>query len=277
MCGLGNQMYQYAFGMALKKSGGGRVLFDASEFGCAGETRRYELHNFNARVEFATPKQIAAARKSPPVARLLRHLFGIKKRRVFRERDFNLYNAELLSGSEYSYFYGFFQSYKYFEALRGDLSRDFQLRVPPDGRNKEMLDKIHETNSVFVHIRRGDFLQHRNLFKILSPDYYNRAIEYMRGHVKNPLFFVFGQDLDWARKNLKFGNSAIFVDINGEDAGFLDLELMKRCKHGITANSTFSWWAAWLNENSAKIVVTPRRWFNNHSNGDELPEEWVKL
>ena len=151
--------------------------------------------------------------------------------------------------------------------------------MPFDEENQLILDKILETNSVSLHIRRGDYVSLDYVNKIhgvCALDYYKRAIEYITKRVNPPHFFLFSDDIDWVVENLKMEHPFTVVDIN-KGKGWLDMNLMKQCKHNIIANSSFSWWGAWLNENPQKIIIAPEKWTARKQKCDIVPLGWVKL
>jgi hypothetical protein len=264
MGGLGNQMFQYAFGQAWDK----RVRYDLSWFDEVKNSpdttqRKYELGAFNLRL-----------RKASALSRLL-----FKQKKV-HENPQNVYNPSYLRFKKAA-FVGYFQTDKYFKDIHGKLLSDFSLRVPLNSANMEMLAKIKNlgNRTVAVHIRRGDYIKHADIHIPQTSDYYTRAIDYIKNHVKAPYFFVFSDDLKWAAENIDFGKNYTFVDTNDTDAAVFDLELMKNCAHNIIANSSFSWWGAWLNENPDKTVVAPRAWHKDNMNGewDTVPKEWISI
>ena len=141
---------------------------------------------------------------------------------------------------------------------------------------------IRACESVSVHIRRGDYLSNPAFYRfhgVCAVEYYEAAVGHLAGAVENPCFFLFSDDLDWARRNLRLDYPVTYVDHNGEDKDYEDLRLMSQCKHHIIANSSFSWWAAWLCANPGKIVIAPRKWFNdpNIDTADIIPASWRRI
>lgn len=177
-----------------------------------------------------------------------------------------------------TYIFGYFQTEKYFKHLRKELLEDFTLKTPLNEENVKMLTKIKSTNSVSIHVRRTDYLlQHKKIaYDLSDSDYFPKAIAYIGERVKNPHFFIFSDDIAWCKKNLNIKYEHTFVELNDESNGVFDLELMKNCKHNIIANSTFSWWGGWLNENPDKIVVAPALWFRKGDN-QTVPDDWVRI
>jgi hypothetical protein len=178
------------------------------------------------------------------------------------------------------YFIGHFQSYKYFEEYREYILQDFQFSTKMlSKRTKQVSLDIVNCNSVSLHVRRGDYLNgyyFNTLGKVCGLDYYKRAVEYLKEKLENPHFFVFSDDPEYVAENLQIKN-ATYIDFNIGDDSWQDMYLMSQCNHNIIANSTFSWWGAWLNENPQKIVVAPNRWFANMENDEIVLPEWIRL
>lgn len=180
------------------------------------------------------------------------------------------------------YLDGYWQNEKFFNIYRDELIRQFAIKHSLTGICGELLDRIKNSgNSVGVHIRRGDYVKNPDYTKkygLCSIDYYIKAIEYCNGHLKDPVFFIFSDDISWAKENIPIPD-AVFID--HDNPPWIDLELLKNCRHQVIANSTFSWWAAWLNENQDKIVIAPERWYNdpvlNEERKDLVPSEWVRM
>ena len=175
---------------------------------------------------------------------------------------------------------GHFQSYKYFDDYRASVLEEFRFSTDYLSENsKQMAKEINSCNSVSIHVRRGDYLNNyyfETLGKICDLDYYNRAIEVINTHVTNAHFFVFSDDPKYVADNLNIKN-ATYVDFNVGTDSWQDMYLMSQCKHNIIANSTFSWWGAWLNVNETKIVVAPHRWFANIEEDEIVPNEWIRV
>ncbi len=145
--------------------------------------------------------------------------------------------------------------------------------------NQSMLDKIKSLNAISLHVRRGDYVNLTHIHGLCDLNYYKRTIDYIASRVQNPHFFVFSDDIPWVRENLKIEYPFDVVDINDGKTAFCDIWLMKHCQHNIIANSSFSYWGAWLNENPDKFVVAPQIWFveNNDSFKDIVPKGWIRL
>jgi hypothetical protein len=180
------------------------------------------------------------------------------------------------------YLDGYWQSERYFSDIAGVLRQEFTAEAPLDRENEALAAGIAAVNAVSLHVRRGDYVDDptTNRFHgICAPDYYQRAVDFVASRVEAPRLFVFSDDLQWTRANLRFSVPMTFVDANPPDCGYRDMRLMTRCRHHIVANSSFSWWGAWLNPSREKIVVAPCRWFGASRNdtSDLIPPNWVRL
>lgn len=177
---------------------------------------------------------------------------------------------------------GYFVSYKYFEKYRDIIIEDFSLKSPLSKESLAILNEIVDCNSISVHIRRGDYVNNEivsDLFGQCTIEYYARAVEYIAKYISDPHFFVFSDDITWVKENVKFNHLVTYVTCNGASNGHQDLRLMSKCKHNIIANSTFSWWGAWLNDNDKKIVVAPTPAFDklDIKDSDFYPSSWILL
>jgi hypothetical protein len=160
--------------------------------------------------------------------------------------------------------------------------REFCLRDAATGRNAQLAARIASCTAVSLHIRRGDYVSnptHNAMHGVCGLDYYRRAVQHIGKHVDEPVFFLFSDDPAWVAENLKIDASTVLVDHNGPDTPCEDLRLMSRCAHHVIANSSFSWWGAWLNSSSKKRIVAPTPWFQDPSidTRDLIPEGWVTL
>ena len=268
--GLGNQMFQYAFGLSLKKRCGVRVFYDNSFF-LSQTFRKYELCCFGITLK-KCQKTLSEKRSELQL-------------KMVKEKQDSVYDESLYRIENNNYYKGWFQSYKYVEPYRKDILKIFKPVYPLDDANKEMLDKIKSVNAGCLHVRRTDYLKEKELAirGICSPDYYKRAAEYIKQHVDNPVFFIFSDDIEWCRENIDPDAEHVFVDINDGEKGCFDMFLMQNCKHNIIANSSFSWWGAWLNEHPDKIVIAPKIWMSSWNEPEEnagrdlIPPEWIRL
>lgn len=289
--GLGNQMFQYAFAYALAKSFNIDITLDMTWFEAVKNhekvtPRTFELDVFNINYEVATKedlKKIIPTQHRQKLQRFLWKFFRIRKCKpsgnIYIQNSSYYFDNDLFVYPDYIYYDGYFQHEKYFKHVRKDLLNCFQPNIALDEKNQQTLEKILSENSVSIHVRRGDYVTlecAKDFHGTCSLEYYQKAIKYIAKRVKNPHFFLFSDDLEWTIKNLKIEYPFTVVDFN-QGKGWLDLNLMKSCKHNILANSSFSWWGAWLNENPNKIVVAPKKWTTKKTKGSITPREWVKL
>ena len=162
------------------------------------------------------------------------------------------------------------------------MRREFVIKYQQDAQSQMFSDRIQSTESVSLHVRRADYIQNALTNKIhgtCDQDYYDRAIRYIAERVIDPHFFIFSDEPEWVKENLKIDFPMTVVDCNDASRNYEDLRLMSTCKHNIIANSSFSWWGAWLNPNPDKLVITPEQWFNDKKRNtkDLIPEQWVKM
>lgn len=259
--GLGNQMFQYALSLKLH-SLGVKVLLDLHVFDRVSMHNGYELEDiFRISADYSS---------SNPMKRLFYKLKYPKK----REYSF-AFDSEIEKSRDVI-LDGYWQSERYFESIDEQLRK--KLTFPPlvSEENINTLRKIEESNSVSIHIRRGDYLSAPEYQGICTLDYYQRAIAYIEETVSNPHFFIFSNDISWCRENLPLENCT-YVNGNEGSSSFRDMQLMSACKHNIIANSSFSWWGAWLNKHRDKIVIAPTLWLNDVDDSTIIPKEWIRI
>jgi hypothetical protein len=181
-----------------------------------------------------------------------------------------------------SYLHGNWQSEKYFQEIAAVIRSDFAFKVPVANRNVDLARQIGKVNAVSLHVRRGDYAADPKTnanHGLCSLDYYRKALRLLNERVDQPEIFIFSDDIAWVKANLDIDLPCLFVDHNMGMESYNDMRLMSLCQHHIIANSSFSWWGAWLNPNPDKVVIAPQRWFANaNKNVDDLfPEGWVLL
>jgi hypothetical protein len=180
------------------------------------------------------------------------------------------------------YLEGYWQSPKYFFDIKNIIGYEFTVKTGPDQVNKELMEKISQVEAVSVHVRRGDYVSNPatgNYHGVCSLDYYRTAVATITGRVRQPHFFIFSDDPAWAEKNLSVIGPKTVIERNGPERGHEDMRLMSLCRHHIIANSSFSWWGAWLCEKTDKIVISPKRWFKKEDidTKDLVPESWIRI
>lgn len=288
--GLGNQMFQYAFAKATAREHGARLLVDRSLFDLPYIPERYRLDAFDLGPTFTGPLENLLTRMllSPKLPKAVRDAaLTILSTDIVDEDELSALGATPgtgmgRAGFRRTFFVGYFQRFAAFAHMVDELRRDFHLPLPC-AHMRQTLQAIEATESVAVHVRRGDYAKiplFRDTLGVLSARYYAGALALMRERVANPKFFVFTDDPDWVRRELisESGDVGV-VEPNPETTDLTDMALMRACAHFIVANSTFSWWPAFLAERSGKTVVAPKPWFIKDGLGFEarVPASWIAL
>jgi len=285
MGGLGNQMFQYALGRSLAVKNSCELKIDISEY------KTYKLHNyglgvFNLNENFADKKECDNIKfeKCSVIERAARKILGKMKRKTNNyiiEKNLR-FDPEILKLAGNRYLEGYWQSEKYFILNKEEIRNDFVLKHEMNEANTAVYKKIKSTDSVSFHIRRGDYVSDPGTNAYHGVDlkhYYEDAVKLIKKSVTNPHFFIFSDEPDWVRENFKGEFEFTVVDCNTGKTGYEDMRLMSACSHNIIANSSFSWWGAWLNNNPEKIVTAPKNWFTDKSidTSDLIPETWIRL
>lgn len=282
--GLGNQMFQYAVGLALATKLNADFRVDKTKFK-GYKAHKFGLDTLRLSIDFIDPADYFLSERSNSVTRNIREFVRSKKSnkptiKVYREQGFT-YSPEVLSSKGDVYLTGYFQSEKYFSAIRDSLLVAFKpKKVSKEAKAMaEIINK--EKNSVSLHVRRGDYVSNPDANKYHGTkglDYYIAALARVNKSQKDSTVFVFSDDIAWCKKNLKLKAKKV-VWVDGKNSPIEDIYLMSLCKSNIIANSTFSWWGAWLNSNPKKIVVAPKVWFSdsNIDTSDLIPADWTRL
>ena len=267
--GLGNQLFQYAIAKAFSLETKRKFKLDISIFEWY-KLHNYGLHHFNIQPEFYTPESKWKMK--------LKKLFN---KVVFYNEDhhqFN-YNPNLKdTKSDYLFLEGYYQSQKYFIKYEKEIRNDFQIITPLKKQTSDMVAYMQSVNAVSIHFRRGDYVGNA-VHETDKTEYYKEAMKIIESKVENPVYFLFSDDIPWVKENFTTNFETHYVDFNDAATNFEDIKLMSSCKHNIMANSSFSWWGAWLNPNPNKIVIAPKLWFNDEkvNTNDVIPENWIKL
>ncbi len=279
--GLGNQLFQYAAGMALARRLGVPLKLDISAFD-RYQLRRYELCKFRISAPIATPDEVR--RLAPTGNRISRALWRLRHgaSRAYCEEKGFVYDPKFLELQDPSYLRGYWQVPRYFEPIADQLRSEFQLKTSPEGRNRELISAMRGCSSVAVHVRRGDYVSNPEAAKfhgICGLEYYETAAERMVSVVNDARFFVFSDEPDWCKVHLRLPGPVTYVNNNSPDNGEEDLRLMSSCRNHIIANSSFSWWGAWLGRSPIQKVFAPARWVLAESQqaSDILPDGWEKV
>lgn len=281
--GLGNQMFQYAFYLALKQYCP-MTKIDASIFAHRPSHNGYELERI-----FALSAQHASIEERNKMAdvgkdwwTVVRHAIGWRRKTdgvIISEPDPALGWREDLLHVENAYLQGYWQTEKYFAQVADRVREEFTFRLPLSFADEALAHDIRSKNSVSVHIRRGDYLKERRRadYEVCTALYYRRAVEYVQSKVASPVFYVFSDEPEWGREQQIFPEGTVFVSGHTAAQSYIDMQLMSMCRHHVIANSSFSWWGAWLGQQDDTIVVAPSMWFRYRQRPDIIPENWIKI
>ena len=285
MGGLGNQMFQYACGRSIASRLGTDLLLDTRLLEEKDQSRDYGLGCFSIRGRVMSQKEFSRRLRDRLRRRLSRSLR--KKDSVYtmhgrldvvREQGLG-YAKELEQLTGDAYLSGYWQSEKYFLHMRNEIKCDFALSVPVSAEINNLVSRISEHPSVSIHVRRGDYLVN-TVHGLCTMSYYQRAWTSIteRLHIR-PTPFVFSDDPEWVRQNFDIGADFVPIDTTPDRMPQEDLFCMAQCDHHILANSSFSWWGAWLNESPDSVVIAPDPWFISETlhNADLIPERWTTV
>ena len=284
--GLGNQMFQYAAGRALAYRHKTDLLLDTRMF------QRYSLRSFELTKVFNIHSRVATVDEIKSLigwkanrlsSRLLREprLAFLRGRNYFIQSSaYNVKDVHNLPTD--CYISGYWQSEKYFDDIKDVIRNDLTFQQPLIGRNAEIADKIKSSNAVSLHVRRGDYVTNQKTNSVhgsCGPEYYERASMYILERVSSPVFFIFSDDPEWVKNNSLIKHTHHIISHNSGLDSYSDMHLMSLCRHHIIANSSFSWWGAWLNNNNDKIVIAPERWYisSKRDESDRVPKSWIRL
>lgn len=286
--GLGNQMFQYALGRVLAEINHDTLKLDTSSFNIFSSIdtlRCYELDIFKLSSNLASRSE--SMRFSDPnplivaINQFLRTNISPYPVSYTVEKSHN-FDPQVLEMTGDIYLRGFWQSEKYFSVHRDLILGEFSFKSHPTHKNAILLKSINSSESISVHVRRGDYVSNVQANKFHGTcdiGYYKKAIKDLAKRCKNPSFFVFSDDIEWCKKNLPISYPVTYVSHNQGESSWEDMRLMSKCKHNIIANSSFSWWGAWLNTNPSKIVIAPKRWYRDSKieTNDLIPQVWKTI
>lgn len=281
--GLGNQMFEYAMYLALKDAHP-----DEEIKLCTHSFRGYGLHNgLEISRVFGTEINEASLLDMCKVAypflnykmwQIMMHYLP-KRNSMTCGTTQVPFNFIDVTRSDSCYYDGYWQNEGFFKHIREDVIKAFSFPAFCKKRNESLAGKLIRRNSVSVHIRRGDYLK-EPIWCVCTTDYYQRGLDYLKNKDNIDLLCVFSDDIPWCREHLKeiAGNlETEYVDWNKGTESYRDMQLMSYCKHNIIANSSFSWWGAWLGRREGKIVIAPRVWCNKPIVNDPICDNWVRL
>jgi hypothetical protein len=288
--GLGNQMFQYAAGRCLSEKYKTDLKLDLSFL--LDRTPRedfvfrdYDLDIFDIHPKLASSSEIVSFGKPHRVSRTIysfKRVINSKLPEYLCEYPFG-FDPRFFRTSENAYLYGYWQSERYFKAIESIIRNEFTFCERLDSRGIEMSEQIESVNSVCLNVRRGDYVtsavasQHHG---VCDEGYFAKGVEVVASHIRSPHIFIFSDDIEWCHDHLSFDYPYTIVshDFAGKKFGQY-LHLMSLCKHFIIPNSSFAWWAAWLNSNPGKMVVAPIQWYKNPKMNTRylMPEKWIRV
>ena len=276
--GLGNQLFQYAYALSLSNQG-----YDVKI--CSDSFDKYKLREYNLEyynISLDRVSNVDTTCKNNLFKKIMTKL-GFSLNNELIEKGY-FYEKSMLQPEDNKCISGYFQSEKYFFDIRSILLKEFTLKSGISEYGDLVVDNINQSScSCSLHIRRGDYLANSATNKIhgvLGLDYYKKAVKLLEEKQGDVQYFIFSDDVQWAKENLNIEN-AFFIDGQEERIPNEDLYLMSLCNHNIIANSTFSWWGAWLNDNDKKVVISPKQWFMdkkmNNNTFDLIPSIWIRV
>lgn len=269
--GLGNQMFQYAFLIAMREATGDECLMDASKYATYNLHNGFELADvYDISARCATKQELKKVTRyttNYKLSRVFRKFLPRKRTEIIEPMPSCLYMPDIFTKAKGDLYYeGIWQNEKYFSNVRPIILKEFTYKQPMNSRNEEASKKFSQKTTVSMHIRRGDYLLHKNYIGLCGIDYYTKAIEYAKEKYGNDIqFAIFSNDMQWCNDNilpLIEGYEYTTVDWNKGKDSYNDIRLMSYCKVNIIANSSFSWWAAYLNNYDGKEIIAPAKWTN---------------
>ena len=289
--GMGNQFFQFALGKSLQKKGL-KVIYDTSFF---DGFRSYKLNHFIENIELIDiynfdlkTSVYLKFRRTKGLSKILRFIYSTLFNYLIVENKKNHIDQRIFDITKNCFLEGHWARHHYFDDIKSSLQEEISLKkeyYSNSFKEYQELIRRHNPNSVSIHIRRTDYLKpiHSVTYcNLTETNYYTNAIKYLKSKVDNPIFFIFSDDIEWCKENLIIEN-ACYILPKKDMKDYHDFELIKQCNHHINANSTFSWWAAYLNPNPDKIVTIPKIWFNSeksqkkYEKGYLTPKEWIKI
>src|SRR5436190_9560810 len=276
--GMGNQLFQYAAGRYLAQKLNAELKLDIDIYTTENK-RQYALHHFNVQEVFSKARERKNLKRKEFFRRQLNKLGADLKSYWYTEQiTGNDIDVEKLTDNVF--LEGFWQSEKYFKPIESTIRKEFIVKDQPSALNRKYLDEIRSVNSISIHVRRGDYVTDKEtnaVHGVCDLEYYRKAIDRMSTEINDPRFYIFSDDMKWTKENISSSIHPFAYSAHNQAAPHEDLRLMYSCKHHIIANSSFSWWGAWLNMNTEKKVIAPRNWFRTLENRDIIPTGWLTL
>lgn len=284
--GLGNQLFQYALGRRIAKQLNTEMKLDLTSLLKTHKNkditdRDYQLGIFNVQESYLIQPNLLRALDKLGLNIVSQMIKGIKLLgyKSYKEKQFTVEEWLLRNPTNKTMYSGYWQSESYFKDAEEELRQDFQFKGALSHQAKQIFDKIEAVNAVCVHIRRGDYVGN-SMFNNSDLEYFYKSADYIGKRVESPHFFIFSDDPEWCKTNVKFEYDSTVVDYETENEKFKeDLQLMSSCTNFIMSASSFSWWAVWLSNQKDNIVIAPKPWFLNSDKDtkDLVSKDWIRI
>lgn len=283
--GLGNQMFQYCYGLLVEKRTGEEVKLDYSAY-CSLDSdtvRVPRIEKFQIHLKPADKKDIAKICKFPHIGNSLsfRYKLGVLAEEKLNSKYFREPNRAYIDPGRlmrYDFFDGYWQSWRYVEEVRSKVSSEFKPNYVLSDKTRETQKIMLKENAVFVGVRRGDYAAEKDHYGSFDSKYYLKAMDYISQRINNPTFYVFSNDIEWCKSNLDWGTYNVrFRDKELQTDDFEELMLIASCQHAVIVNSSYHWWGATLIQNPDKIVCCPEKWWFDDKPIDIIPETWIRI
>jgi hypothetical protein len=283
--GMGNQMFQYAFGRSLAHRHDTTLKLDLGFFRNQPRNKKhvfrsYDLDVFNIQEEFATEKEVLKLGrrfKNDLLERGFNRVLGVKRSHIV-EPHFH-FSPSIHQSPDDVYLDGYWQSEKYFSDIPQIIRSEFTCREPLNAKAEKLMDDIKNSVSICLNVRRGDFVTN-SFHGTYGAEYFAAADAIISRKISGYTYYVFSDEIDWCEQNLKFGVPTVFVSHEYAGPKFQDyLRLMTACRHFVIPNSSFAWWAVWLNGSKDNMVIAPKKWFNDPAmdTRDLYLPGWIKI
>lgn len=286
--GLGNQMFQYAFAKLLERHTKEEVKLDFSSYQSLKQdnVRVPRITKFNISLQAASVDEInkCCVLRHTGNSLSFRYKVGIFVEKTINKNYFFELNRSYIDCKTVlskKYYDGYWQSYKYINAVADIIENEFVPNYSLSDKSRKMISKLQTEESVFIGVRRGDYTNSQSAIKHFggfSAEYYLNAMDVISKKVKNPVFYVFSNDIEWCKENLDWSSyNVVYREPESQTNDFEELMIMSACKHAIIVNSTYHWWGAYLIKNVDKIVCCPEKWFFDDAPIEILPPTWTRV
>jgi hypothetical protein len=279
--GLGNQMFQYCYGLNLAKKYNTKFYLDTSYLLDRKPKENFVFRNFDLEI-FKLDDKYYGGTINHPIPKFLKYInlfLPLSFKNFYKEASFEFDKNSNKTPAKKIYFEGYWQSPKYFNESINDVISSFEFNVDFSEKVLDKIIEIENSNSVCINVRRGDFVDN-SFHGTMGTDYYQKALDLLLKETGKELkLFIFSDDMEWCKSNLQFGQETYFVEHDYKGEKFSSyLYLMQTCKYFIIPNSSFAWWAAFLAKYPKKIIYVPKNWFNSTLNtSDLIPSNWIRI